>query len=459
MTRFGFSLAALFAVFAAGPATGQTKEIQDELERKLAKARAAGRTEEHIEIFRRLLNRGLVASLDLSVNAPENCPAFQHGYGDLGYYPPASALLRKAQAVIDPNRPGSQEGTLLRLIADATGSDPNQPWVNLHSRFGKLQPPALAEGVHLPGRGVVFTATVPIPSRNPLGTGPKVDDKPLSAWERERRALRGDSDEKVAKTDSGLPSVSETILKLLAENGKHFAELGPDEPVTVAVVFRPGKLFSSEQCALCHQLSHKAMWKYWMTDDRSGTGDSPGSSGKTPSSSGSERGEIADPRKPADSIVDLFRNGLALGHLHLKQGKPREAAKVYRDLIGRCGETLEALEKLPPETSAPDRLHVVRVAMEVYAKLAQAQLELHDDEAVVKTLKEWQAFSDKYVQLAAAPKPDPAAKALANPVPARLVISAPKKLLDQVGSGKISFDEFRKAATIEYTGSEKDGKP
>jgi hypothetical protein len=33
--------------------------------------------------------------------------------------------------------------------------------------------------------------------------------------------------------------VSETILRLLAENGKHFTELAPDAQITVAVVFRP----------------------------------------------------------------------------------------------------------------------------------------------------------------------------------------------------------------------------
>jgi hypothetical protein len=29
-------------------------------------------------------------------------------------------------------------------------------------------------------------------------------------------------------------------------------------------------------------------------------------------------------------------------------------------------------------------------------------------------------------------------------------VSAPKRLLDQVGTGKISFEEFRKEAKVEY---------
>ena len=36
------------------------------------------------------------------------------------------------------------------------------------------------------------------------------------------------------------------------------------------------------------------------------------------------------------------------------------------------------------------------------------------------------------------------------------VVPATKKVLDQVGSGKMTFDEFRKAATVDYTGGEKE---
>ena len=37
-------------------------------------------------------------------------------------------------------------------------------------------------------------------------------------------------------------------------------------------------------------------------------------------------------------------------------------------------------------------------------------------------------------------------------MPNKLVVTASKKLLDDVGAGKISFEEFCKAATVEYTG-------
>jgi hypothetical protein len=452
MMRTAFLLAGLVAVVGSGTAAGQTKEIQDGVERRLADVRAAGRTAEHIEIFRRLLNRGLLGSFDASLVAPENCPAFLHSYSDLGYYQPALALINKARSrLIDPMVPGaSQEKALLRWLGSE--ADPNAPLSSVHGQFGKMQLPALAEGVRLPGRGVVFTATLPMPPKDPLAAAEKPADKPLTAWEQERRALRGETDKPV-KAESRAPSLSETILRLLAENGKHFTELGPDEEVTVAVVFRPGKLLGGEQCILCHQASPHAMWKYWYNTDPQGT-----DSKADPGRSGGERpakSVLVDPEKPAESVVDLFRNGLALGDLNLKQGKPREAVKIYRELIDKCGDTLEALEKLPAESSRAERVHVVRVGMEAYAKLAQAQVALGENDAVLKMLKEWEAFSHKFVQLAASPKTQPEPKTPPSPLPTRLTISAPKKLLDQVGAGKISFDEFRKTATIEY----QDGKP
>ena len=35
-------------------------------------------------------------------------------------------------------------------------------------------------------------------------------------------------------------------------------------------------------------------------------------------------------------------------------------------------------------------------------------------------------------------------------LPAKLIISAPKRLLDEVGTGKMSLAEFKKAASIEF---------
>jgi hypothetical protein len=39
----------------------------------------------------------------------------------------------------------------------------------------------------------------------------------------------------------------------------------------------------------------------------------------------------------------------------------------------------------------------------------------------------------------------------ASSVPAKLIVSASKKLLDQVGSGKITLEEFKKEVTVDLS--------
>ena len=47
-------------------------------------------------------------------------------------------------------------------------------------------------------------------------------------------------------------------------------------------------------------------------------------------------------------------------------------------------------------------------------------------------------------------KTKPALVSKATPLPSRLLVSASKQLLDAVAAGKISFEEFRQAATVEW---------
>ncbi len=462
-------LASLLSVFSVGPASSQTKEIQDEIERKLAKARAANRTEEHIEIFRRLLNRGLIGSYDHASIAPVYWQLSHHGYdlpstATMTYYTQSSYIdpatnkpiyyyePKTASASIYPAPPiGAYSATpsvKYDLGFPASNYVPSRPSDSVHAGLGKLPPPTLAEGVYLPGRGVVYTATLPVPPKNPMATTDKPADKPVSAWERERRHLRGENEEKPTKPVAGPPSVSETILHLLAENGKHFTELKPDEQVTIAVVFRPGKLFADQQCTQCHQvgvdMSRNASSGSATTSGSMGSSTSTGTSGKE------------DPNKPAESVVTLFRNDMALGDLHLKQGKAREAALVYRQLLKNCADLLASLEKQPPDTTRSERLHVIMVTAEVYAKLAQAQFAAGDKEEALKSLQAGADLSRKIEKFIAEPKTEKNTAPPPNPVPARLVISVPKKVLDMVADGKISFEQFRGTATIEYTGAEKE---
>ena len=105
------------------------------------------------------------------------------------------------------------------------------------------QPPVAhpVEGVYLKDYGVVYTVTLPTPPNGmtPGPTAGTVTRTPLSPWERTRKELRGEKIEnegKVVGTRS--PSLSEVILKVLADNGKHFTRLAEGERITVVVTFR-----------------------------------------------------------------------------------------------------------------------------------------------------------------------------------------------------------------------------
>jgi hypothetical protein len=110
-----------------------------------------------------------------------------------------------------------------------------------------------------------------------------------------------------------------------------------------------------------------------------------------------------------------------LAELHRKRGNWKEVVRVYED----------ALRKRPRDQER-----------ELTLKLAAAYLELGQIENARKVLE----------KIATAKNDRPAAKpadSLKYAPPYKLIVSAPKGLLDQIGTGKITFDEFAKKATIE----------
>jgi hypothetical protein len=244
--------------------------------------------------------------------------------------------------------------------------------------------------------------------------------------------------------------VSETILKLLAENGKNFTELNADEQVTVAVVFRPGRWFTNQQCVVCHRATVEQAWGIWL-EGGSSPGASSGTSGPRPTGGPSP----PTPKKADDTIAAQFRNDMALAELQVKQGKLLEGAKLYRGLLEKCDALLAELGKLPAETSGPERLQVVMIGMEICSRLAQVHFATGDRDSALKALQKGTAYSRSLEGVGAASRtgtePPPP-----TPLPAKLVISVSKRVLDQAGTGKMSLEDFRKQATISYTGAEKE---
>jgi tetratricopeptide (TPR) repeat protein len=126
-----------------------------------------------------------------------------------------------------------------------------------------------------------------------------------------------------------------------------------------------------------------------------------------------------------------------LGDMHLRQGKAREAIKTYQDAL--------SLNMEPKQAAA------------IYRKIAQADLALEDDAGAKKALEMAQQFLKHQAQAAEgnAPKQQTggsAPKPQAAPLVSKLIISAPKRLLDQVAAGKMAFHDFEKQVAAEYIG-------
>src|SRR5260370_587088 len=103
-------------------------------------------------------------------------------------------------------------------------------------------------------------------------------------------------------------------------------------------------------------------------------------------------------------------------------------------------------------TKPPPNKH----AATLYRKIAQADLLMEDDSAAKKALE----MAAENLKLAGEPAKNSGTKALggshqtkpAPSLPAKLIISAPKKLLDLVAAGKIPYADFRRQANIDYFG-------
>jgi hypothetical protein len=277
----------------------------------------------------------------------------------------------------------------------------------VHGRLTTQGSPALdLEGVYLPGQGVIYTVTMPPPPRDPRPAATPASDKPLSDWDRARKEIRN---EKPAPEQSKLqprePALADIILKVLADNGKHFTLLKPEETLTVAVTFRP--VMIEQPLAVFHDISDSG-------------GQSPASGGGK-SDTDKQSGTAA---KPATTARDY----LLLGDLHLKQGKAQDAITSY-----------QMAAKLKPELAEEPS---------ILERVAQAELALgHKDQAAAMIVRARKLRDDSIAQRN---KNTQTGDAPAAPLPAKLIISATKKLLDQVGNGQISYEAFKKEAHVEY---------
>jgi hypothetical protein len=330
------------------------------------------------------------------------------------------------------------------------------------------------EGVYLKDYGVVYTITLP-PPPNQMSPGPSagaVTQPALSPWERTRKELRGEKIEDERKGTVGSPSLSDVILKVLADNGKHFTRLAEGEQITVAVTFR-----GAMNCASCHETQNRlrlrltpsggstggppqgmapALGAFFSFDGRGAeSADAAGShqidgasssGGLTPSS-----GSADAPGDFAAWLTDV-RNAVRLGELHLKRGKSQDAITAYKEALARLEKEMLSRRSATMATgvgvTAGD-VPVLLVAVDLCNKMAQVYAQMGDVEsgrAMIQRASKLAKQAEQLTGTAAEANPRPSTPAL----PSKLIVTASKKLLDEVGSGKTSFETFRKAATVEY---------
>jgi hypothetical protein len=347
---------------------------------------------EDIEILRRLLNRALRDWAERATQVSGKAHAFS----------PDGRIL------------ATREGSGVRYWDAATGRLLRE----VPSRPVQVPKFADAEGVYLKGQGVVYTVTLP-PTPHDVKGGPvKPSAKPLSDWERVRNELRGDKPAAEAAPASAPPSLAETLLRLLAKNGHHFTQLSPRQTLTVVVTFRETAGTAAVSGAVATVGSPATSM--------------PGPSGGKPGTMppGTVGGTPGMPMMPGTGRPPATaRDYELLGDLHLKQGRAHEASASYK----------KALECLQTHNRATADHFTLQRKLAVTGVLLAEQSPPAQREAAVRRALDVLQRVDRES------KGMPAAR-----LPARLIISAPKSVLDQVGSGKMSFADFRRAASVEF---------
>ena len=402
------ALAAFGAAALAQPAQPGTPPGSEPGGQKVRAADSDG--PEDVEILRRLLDGAFAEAYGVSAHRPQSSP--------IRYYP-----------LVGPARLTDGRLELQTQIDSAAGH---------------------TEGVHLKDFGVLYTATLPYPGFDPVaGTKPGAGPKPpLDPWERTRKELRGETPEPEAKPLPAHQPLSEVILKVLAENGRHFTSLADGERVVVAVTFR-----GAATCANCHQNpwgnngQPLATFRtdYWQ---EAGQPAAPNQSPAPPDPNVPRLQYVVDPTIPTPAWQNDVRSDVLLGDLHLKQGKGQEAVAAYLKAVQELEKGIDR-KRYQEKGYIPADLPVLLASVDLYTKLAQAFTASGNDDEARKMLQIAGRVAKDAEALTggAATTKAPASAAL----PGKLIVTTSKKLLDEVGSGKMAFEAFCKAATVEYT--------
>jgi hypothetical protein len=426
MNRLRNVLCVFVWILVPGLTTAQQPGSPNNVRVKIPPRPASPQMNEDIEVMRRLLMRTIHTQQMSWCTACHGPMTVSQGLA----FSPDGRLLASGSGMgrLWDAQTGKQ---LNRFSGGDKSEEPVHLWdaqtgkqLNPHPHFVSVLP--VIEGVYLKGYGVVFTLTLPPQPLVGSGMMPSSPAKPVSDWDRTRQQVRGDKPAgKGGATPAKQPRLDEVLLKLLAENGHHFSQLAEGEKLTIAITFRRNDKAAGAlrrgafSLAPPQPLSHReAISAYYKLTGHTEAGKFV-------------LGYTAPPGKKAPSSA---RDLELLGDMLLKQAKIKEAIDSYR----------RALDLGPDQ----------RKRNELYRKLAQAALKgLGDssDDAQRKAVERALDFIQKQLQTTDSAAAKESAGSEAMPY-AQLVISAPKTLLDQVGSGRLSFGDFRHRASVEFRG-------
>jgi tetratricopeptide (TPR) repeat protein len=238
----------------------------------------------------------------------------------------------------------------------------------------------------------------------------------------------------------------------------------------VAITFRSKWGQWNAQCMVCHDIGPGAGASDAAGKSPANTADAGSLKGATlgegsgpaghvkrsgPNSAGAANAPPAgsDPTRRGE-FWSKIEDRVLLGDLHVKQGRYREALDAY-------GKAAETLEEYVNNTWHWDK-EQVKASRELYGKLIQVHLAMGDNEEAKKVM----ARIDKIpaprlsVEVTLNPSaPGKQAATLPAALPAKLIVTATKQQLDQVASGKMTFEEFKKVAKVVHQAPGEQGRP
>jgi tetratricopeptide (TPR) repeat protein len=304
------------------------------------------------------------------------------------------------------------------------------------------------EGAYVKGQGVIFQATVPVvPAKEMKLSGTPQSPKSLSDWEKTLLEIRGEKATTAAQKQQS--TLADKLIQSLAENGKNFTHLSDNENLTIVVTFRGGKSTAQSGGGVAAGGMMGSLGGKGGMGPLAGGGGMAGPGGGMPMAPSAGTGGIgsplggigpmgsgAPPGATGGEAMTPDRELELLGDLHQKRGNWSDAASAYERALKTAGGAARARE--------------------LAKKLAEVYLKNGDLEKARKALD---ATSGKAPRVKVQGEIKEVVAKPAIKLPTRLIISATKKLLDQVGSGKITLADFKKQATFEVLNFDETSAP